>query len=268
MTPLAITDLAAMTNENLKHKLQERGLIRSGNRQDLLERLEDWIQDRDQPGSVVKVPCTKLCRKGRRTKTLCPNKRSGRLRRQSGDTTILSCVEVERLLTEMRVDPFKVSRCILASIQSGTIVVSGRREDLEKVIFNGSCLFCPAEIPVKLKDVIYQEDESIGPNGDGPVECPQCEQKEKDKREADPNYRGEEVVKYFLAGMCNSNWPCLDDGNGHHHCKECPGYGECVGSWTEEHCSGCGNHGRWGACYTPKCSNKNEGRRVLEGWMC
>jgi len=257
---LALSDLPTMTNETLKSQLQERGLLRGGNRQDLLERLEDWIKERDQPGSVIKVPCTKLCRKGRKTKTLCPNKRSGRLRRQSGDKTILSCVEVERLLTQMEVDLSKVSRCILASIQSGRIVVSGHKDDLEKVIFVGDCLFCSSKIDVKLKAVLYQGDDSCGTDYDAKVECPNCEQKERAKREADENYRGQHVSKFYLAGLCNGDWPRLDDGHGYVHCTKCPGYGACLRDWAEEHCSGCGGHERWGACYTPKCPNKNEGR--------
>jgi len=293
-TTLKKKTLTSMKVAELKEELELRGLPKSGNKQKLIDRLEDWIltkephPEHDQPGSKRpgdvevdaagpskkvaaarsadataagsskdKVECTKKCLPDTKTKkSICPNRRFGKMTRQMKGRTILACVEVERMLKEMGIDPAECSRCILAAIQNGAIEITGKKEELETVLYESKGEVCDCKIPAKLGDVLLQGDYGGGDYEDNEssnakVYCWTC----KGKQEEEEDYTFGHF--YFLTGMCDGQ-VSLNSGKWHNHCYECPGYGVCLHDYREAHCSSCGGHGYRGACYTKGCSNKND----------
>jgi len=233
----------SMEESELKHELQERKLSDSGNQSDLVARLEAWVitEEKDKLSAKMqgksKVPCSKLCKPG--DGSICPNYLYGTLTRTNNGWKILSCLEVERMLRQMGVDPEKCSRCIMIEIQWGTIEVTGQPEELDKVIFmgRGKCRDCKIG-PVKLGDALLQADNVRVDfeNVKGEVMesfCHLC-------RECD----GEYIHFHFVTPICRK------------HCAECPGYGQCIMDYKETHCPHCGGHGRRGWCYTEGCPNE------------
>jgi len=204
--------------------------------------------------SPEKVPCTPLCNPGR--KSLCPNRKSGQMTSQRKGRTMLSCVEVERLLAQMGVDPMDCSRCILSGIARGFIKITGQKEDLETVIYEGKAdRGCKHNFKVKLGDVLYQGDYGGNDYEENESEiakviCKPC----KRKNDGMGHF-------YFLSEMCY-NLPCLTSGKWHNHCEECPDYGTCLVDFRHTHCSSCEYHGWCGSCYKQGCPNQND-----QGWM-
>merc|ERR1712142_1901 len=105
-----------------------------------------------------KVRCTKLCKPGRRS--ICPNYRLGRKTTKKAGQEILACYEVERMLKEMGVTRLQdCSRCVLAGIQRGAIKITGKKEELDKIVFVGKGdLDCDHDVPVRFGEVLYQTD--------------------------------------------------------------------------------------------------------------
>merc|ERR1719376_295938 len=190
-----------------------------------------------------------LCKPG--DESICPNYLYGTMTGTFGGRKMLSCLEVERMLRQMGVDPEKCSRCVMTGIQCGAIEVTGQPEELDKVIFMGRGELCDCKIPVKLGDALFQADSGgadfekfKGETTKAKIFCHRC-------RESDDEYGH----FYFLSYICRNN-PDLNSGKYHKHCTECPGYGECIGDYRETHCPHCGGHGRRGWCYTEGCPNE------------
>jgi len=49
------------------------------------------------------------------------------------------------------------------------------------------------------------------------------------------------VIRAYVTGMCTGQMRSVR-GKFHHHCEECPGFGECIGDCREAHCEICGEH--------------------------
>ena len=40
----------------------------------------------------------------------------------------------------------------------------------------------------------------------------------------------------YVTSVCEGK-PSFDDGKYHNHCRQCPGFGQCIGDYREAHCS-------------------------------
>jgi len=251
-----------MTKVELQRALRERGLPISGfDKQVLIDRLEDWILDQEAGPSespAKKVPCTEICLRGKGS--ICPNRKLGKMTRRWNGKNMLACLEVERMLNQMGVDPKDCSRCILSAIQFGHIEITGQAEDLETVVYDGKAEegFCDHNFTVKLGDVLFQGDfggnDYMNTESDlAKVICRPCKGKEE---RAD--FQGHKIGHfYFLTNVCMGA-PRLDSGKFHHHCVKCSDYGMCVDDYRETHCDSCGSHDGWrGACFNKGCRNRS-----------
>jgi hypothetical protein len=121
-------------------------------------------------------------------------------------------------------NPAGASMCARKGIQKGYITLEG---GLDKVVFSGRCSECGTTLTSTLRDVLAQPDyagldyEDGGQNG--ALQCEECE------------------CGYYVTGMCNGRME-QDSGKFHNHCRECPGFGQCIGDYREAHCSNCGKH--------------------------
>jgi hypothetical protein len=114
--------------------------------------------------------------------------------------------------------------------------------DLDYVVWRGRCEAgahgwdidpcCPpeerTEMVARIRDLLFQPDEG-GDYEDysysATVECPECE------------------YRVYLDSLCAGR-PSESNGGGKgfNHCRECPGFGCCIGDIREAHCRACGEH--------------------------
>ena len=192
---------------------------------------------------------------------------------QPGDTMrgkgeVLSVEEVDRRLVALGVDPEKlektqkygdwgVSKCVRAAIQRGYIELRGEsKEELNQVIWKGKFpdWSCQHSKDVKLCEVLYQPDYGGNDyeNGleDATVLCnvPDCKNDLDDER-----------GRMYLAEICSGR-PHPDSGKFHNHCRECPGFGVCIGDYREAHCDQCNGHYFAGCISSYRCPCQGGGR--------
>jgi len=202
-----------------------------------------------------RVPCTKLCTPplpGNMVRSICPNRRFGVMRRMLGNREILACVEVERLLKLMGVNPNRCSRCALAGIMVGAIKITGKKEELQQVIFEGSGEVCECKIPATLGQVLRQGDYGgdqyeLEDSKKAKVHCKPCR---RARRDGFTHF-------YFAADLCRGD-PGLNSGKWMNHCRDCPDYGVCLGDYRDTHCDECGGHGWRGRCHTEGCAGAED----------
>jgi len=288
--------LSGMKKADLQEELGKRGLLKSGNKKELVHRLESWIlakegnetpangtakkaassrtkratksrdpkaedpkvkRDTEAEGPMdnyakvkdlivknlrPKVPCSEMCKPGKGS--MCPNRKFGTMTKRKREQTMLACVEVERLLTQMGVNPKECSRCILAGIMYGFIKITGEKADLDKVIYEDQPQMCECKLKARLGDVLLQGDYGgydFYDSKNAKIFCHDCIKKE----ECTGHF-------YFLTDVCVGK-PYYEGSKHHHHCRECPDYGTCVGDYRESHCDTCGEHGWRGECSNRKC---------------
>jgi len=242
-----------------------------GNNNDEDDKEEEEEEEEESAAGEVdlkdRVPCTKLCTPplpNKKKSSICPNRKFGVMRKKWGNREILACVEVERLLKLMGVNPNRCSRCALAGIMVGAIKITGKKEELKQVIFEGSGEVCDCKIPATLGQVLRQGDYG----GD------QYEEEDSDKakihckpcRRATPEGEGFRHF-YFAAQLCRGD-PGLNSGKWMNHCRECPDYGVCLGDYRDSHCDECGEHGWKGRCYTQGCAGAEDDMDEDEDDMC
>ena len=153
--------------------------------------------------------------------------RGGRAGGGGGRRTQLS--RVHKQLEEAGfADPEEASCCAKAAIKAGHLSLS---EGLDAVIFTGECPECECDVPVTLREVLWQpdcgDDYEDGSEG-GALKC---------KNE---NCCG----ALYVTGMCTGKLQ-TDCGKFHHHCRhpKCKGgFGMCIHDYRNAHCDGCNKH--------------------------
>jgi len=246
--PAPVAEAAAAQNNNDDDEKKDAVEEKAEDKEDVEEEDEVDVKDR--------VPCTKLCKPplpgaDNAEASLCPNRRFGKMRKKMGDRTILACVEVERLLKLMGVNPNRSSRCVLAGIQCGAIKITGKKEELKQVIFEGSGEVCDCKIPVVLGQVLKQADwggdqYELEDSNVAKVHCKRCRRSDR--------WWGH---FYFATQLCQDD-PMLNSGKFFNHCRKCPDYGICLGDYRDTHCDLCGAHGYRGSCFTEGCANADD----------
>jgi len=235
---------------------------------ELTRYLNAWLKLM-QKGELSNVPqervaCTDLCNPGAKSK--CPNFLFGvKTAVMDKNKKFVACYEVERMIREMDINPEDCSRCILGAIMNGSIKITKKMiksKDLSKVIFrgNGLCWRRGHKVPVKLSEVLFQNDNGEGKYGakyayEKPVIfCLAC----KDSGVV-LEYEEDFDHSYFLTGMCQfEGW--VEDEKEHNHCVKCPGYGMCYDKYRETHCTACGKHNFGPECYHDGCPEKVDPR--------
>merc|ERR1719204_1618403 len=79
--------------------------------------------------------------------------------------------------------------------------------------------------------------------------------------ERGPGGYGEEGRAY-VSYMCTGE-PKLNSGKAHHHCKQCSGFGQCMGDIRMTHCPDCHEH-YWEGLAGSDCPNCYEDDRFRE----
>eukprot|EP00088_Acartia_fossae_P038725 TRINITY_DN40197_c0_g1_i8.p1 TRINITY_DN40197_c0_g1~~TRINITY_DN40197_c0_g1_i8.p1 ORF type:complete len:238 (-),score=44.82 TRINITY_DN40197_c0_g1_i8:430-1104(-) len=142
-----------------------------------------------------------------------------------------SCVEVHALLKDMGIEePEGTSRCIRAAIMRGHIKVTGKKEDLDMIIWKGQGICCDDEYRATLGQLLQQQ---VYYDGDDPYDSPiSC-------------VLGEECTgdlgKILVANLC-SGTPRPNMGKGQNHCYDCSAFGKCLPDFRDSHYNEDGNH--------------------------
>lgn len=188
-------DLFELTIKDLKERCKSQGLKVSGNKGELIARLEN-----------PSAPTAK------RQKTGC-NRRGLSSSKAVNDA----------LMAAGYSNPERASSCARKAIQKGFFSI----DNLDEIVFSGSCLCCEKTLSCTLRDVLDQPDYGGGDYEDGgqqgALQCEDCES------------------GCYVTSMCEGH-PQVDSGKFHNHCTECPGFGKCIGDYREAHCSNCGKH--------------------------
>ncbi|CEM06469.1 unnamed protein product [Vitrella brassicaformis CCMP3155] len=126
-------------------------------------------------------------------------------------------------------DPKEVNMCLKAAIAQRFLEPDFSKEDpLSVIVLKTRCEDCNKRISVTMRDLLDQGnvgwDYEDGSEGGGVV-CPR----------EDCHWRA------YVTRLCLGN-PEVDCGKFHHHCSQCPGYGQCIGDYRNAHCEHCGNH--------------------------
>merc|ERR550519_186514 len=250
-----------LTVVELKELLQNRGLSRNGRKDDLVSRLLEATQgvsgnktneklpDATQSGDeeetnvdeiedAVAKSCSEQCLPGDNP---CPNRRFGKPRHE-----MISCLDVERLLSKLGVDPENASNCIKAAIMRGHIKIKGEEGELDMVVHQEKGPWCGHMIQAKLGDLLQQPDYAGLDYEDGcqeaTVVCGECDE---------DDWEGRTYVTMLCVGQGR-----LDSGKFHNHCEKCPGFGICIGDYRNSHCPRCGDHPFVGSGgHMPRCDN-------------
>jgi hypothetical protein len=135
--------------------------------------------------------------------------------------------------------------CLMRALLLGHYPMPQSREAWDETIFTGDCEECEEEVTCTLFEALQQSDygghDYCDGNDGGALLCVECS------------------WGAYLTGMCSGS-PEPTSGKFHHHCRECPDFGECIGDYRNEHCHACGEHffaGMSGfAC--PSCNGKGK----------
>jgi len=163
--------------------------------------------------------CVGTCKPGKNSG--CPIKGQGK---PSGH---VGCTEVDRMLEALGVDPKQASLCTKAAIMKGHIKITGEAGDLEQEVVEEEGE-CGHTIIATLGDLLKQPDYAGLDYEDG------CENATVTCKECD-------YGRTYVTSVCEGK-PSFDDGKYHNHCRQCPGFGQCIGDYREAHCSRCGKH--------------------------
>lgn len=161
--------------------------------------------------------CVGTCKPGKNSG--CPIKGRGK---PSGH---VGCTEVDRMLEALGVNPKQASLCTKAAIMKGHIKITGEAGDLEQEVVEEEGE-CGHTIIATLGDLLKQPDYAGLDYEDG---CENATVKECD------------YGRTYVTSVCEGK-PSFDDGKYHNHCRQCPGFGQCIGDYREAHCSRCGKH--------------------------
>jgi len=163
--------------------------------------------------------CVGTCKAGKNS--ACPIKGRGK---PSGH---VGCTEVDRMLEAMGVNPKNASLCTKAAIMKGHIKITGEAGDLEQAVVEEEGE-CGHMIIATLGDLLKQPDYAGLDYEDG------CENATVTCKECD-------YGRTYVTSICEGK-PSFDSGKFHNHCRQCPGFGQCIGDYREAHCSRCGKH--------------------------
>jgi len=192
---------------------------------------------KEKGGSASQVKkCVANCKAGRNSG--CPIKARGRGKASNN----VGCVDIDRMLEALGVDPKTASLCTKAAIMRGHIKLSGEEGDLEQVVHEDKGE-CGHLIKATLGDLLKQPDYS---NYDYDLKnvtviCKKC---------GEDNMEG----RTYVTNICEGE-PRFDDGKFHNHCTKCPGFGMCIDDYREVHCDRCGHHYFAGSSGGFPCSN-------------
>ena len=220
--------------EELKKACRDKGLKITGNKQQLLQRLEKVRtfartlrttrkKKRIQPASLITTTRNTVT-----PRVMDPLESLNSL--DALNTRLFSCLDGEysRDLIENN-----MSQCVKAGIAKGHIKVNWRRFPLEldRVIYCGPCVECGMQLQCTLRQALLQPDYggiSFETGSEqAPVQCPQSDI--------------DSCVGNYLTGACTGQLR-FDSGEHLNHCRICKGFGVCLKDFRETHCLKCETH--------------------------